>query len=353
MNRFAAAVEASWYGQGRLALSIRGLLRLLSWLYAAVTALRRAFYDLGLLPQTRLPVPVIVVGNLITGGAGKTPLTRALAQQLRHEGWHPGIISRGYGRQVPGVRAVYPGDDPARVGDEPLLYAADGFPVYVGEKRVAAAQALLAAHPEVDVLVADDGLQHYALARDVELVVFDERGLGNGRLLPAGPLREEPERLRRPQVKAVIWQGGGGAQVLSENNAPQPPMFEMRLVPGDVYTLQDPKQIRSWADFAGQPVYAVAGIGHPERFFRMLRAHGLHVEAHPYPDHYVFTEMDVAGWGSPVLMTEKDAVKCTDLAAAQHRGGDIFVVPVTAQLNPPLPLDCWLKRDGRATDGEA
>lgn len=352
MNRFASAVEASWYGHGSLGLPIRGLLKLLSWLYAGVTALRRALYDLGLLPQTRLPVPVIVVGNLITGGAGKTPLTRALAQQLRHEGWHPGIISRGYGRQVPGVRAVQPGDDPARVGDEPLLYATDGFPVYVGEKRVAAARALMAAHPEVDVLLADDGLQHYALARDIELVVFDQRGLGNGQLLPAGPLREGPGRLCRPQVRAVVWQGGEAGQALPGYTS-QTPAFEMRLVPGDVYALQDPHRIRSLADFAGQPVHAVAGIGHPERFFQMLRDHGLQAVAHPYPDHHVFTEADVAGWGNPVLMTEKDAVKCTGLAAAQRRGGDMFVVPVTAQLHPPLPLDRWLKRDGRATDGEA
>ena len=198
-------VEASWYGRVKLGAVQRGVLIALSWLYAGATVLRRQLYSWGVLKSTRLPVPVVVVGNLIVGGAGKTPLTRALAQQLREAGWHPGIISRGYGRAVPGVRAVGVGDSPRHVGDEPLLYAADGFPVVVGEKRVDAARALLAANPSVDVLIADDGLQHYALDRDIEVVVFDSRGIGNGCLLPAGPLRESPARLRSDRVGAQVW----------------------------------------------------------------------------------------------------------------------------------------------------
>ena len=350
MSRFAVAVEASWYGRGQLGLPTRCLLRLLSWLYAGVTSLRRTLYDVGLLSQTHMPVPVIVVGNLIVGGAGKTPLTRTLAQQLRHAGWQPGIISRGYGRRVPGVRAVRKGDDPANVGDEPLLYAADGFPVYVGERRVEAAKALLDDNPTVDILIADDGLQHYALARDIELVVFDQRGLGNGHLLPAGPLREGLGRLRRPQVRALVCQGQSPLSPLTvQGETDAVPTYEMSLVPGDVYSINDRKKVMPLAGFAGQPVDAVAGIGHPDRFFQMLREYGLEVVAHPYPDHHLFTEMDRFHWGNPVLMTEKDAVKCLDLADGQN---EWFVVPVTAKVTPLLPLDKWLKRDSCATDGE-
>ena len=334
------AVEASWYGRRRLGLPARVLLTLLSWLYGAVTQIRRWLYDLGLLSRTRLPVPVIVVGNLIVGGAGKTPLTRALAQQLRAEGWHPGIISRGYGRKVPGVRAVGVGDSPDHVGDEPLLYAADGFPVFVGEQRAAAGKALLAANPSVDILIADDGLQHYALARDIELVVFDQRGLGNGQLLPAGPLREGLGRLRNPKLKGVVWQGG--VQPLKDPVAQRLPAFSMTLAPGVAYALNDRTQARPLTAFAGQPVRAVAGIGHPERFFQMLRDLGLQVEGRAFPDHYHFTPQDLPKTASPVLMTEKDAVKCHEFAAGRT---DVWVVPVTAQLEPPLPLENWLKRD--------
>ncbi len=334
------AVEASWYGRGRPGLAVRALLTLLSWLYGAVTQIRRWLYDLKILSRTRLPVPVVVVGNLIVGGAGKTPLTRALAQQLRAAGWHPGIISRGYGRTVPGVRAVGAGDSPDRVGDEPLLYAADGFPVYVGEQRAAAGKALLAANPSVDILIADDGLQHYALARDIEVVVFDQRGSGNGLLLPAGPLREGLCRLHNPKVKALVWQGG--AQSLHDPLADALPAYRMTLVPGLVYALNDPSQTQPLSVFAGQRVQALAGIGNPERFFQMLRDAGLVVEGRAFPDHHRFTADDLPMNGMPVLMTEKDAVKCHEFAAGHPA---VYVVPVTAAIEPPLPLDCWLKRD--------
>ena len=335
-----AAVEASWYGRGRLGFPARGLLTLLSWLYAGVTQLRRWLYAWGLLKSTRLPVPVIVVGNLTVGGAGKTPLTRALAQQLRAAGWHPGIVSRGYGRSVPGVRAVGTGDSPDHVGDEPLLYAADGFPVYVGEQRAAAGKALLAANPAVDILIADDGLQHYALARDIEIVVFDQRGTGNGRLLPAGPLREGLRRLRNPNVKALVWQGG--VQSLHDPLADALPTFRMTLVPGAVVALNDRNWTRPLSSFVGQPVLAMAGIGDPARFFQMLRDAGLDVEGRGFPDHHRFTVDDLPTSDVPVLMTEKDAVKCHEFAAGRAA---VYVVPVTAQIEPPLPLDGWLKRD--------
>ena len=333
-------VEASWYGRTRLGVFQRGLLRLLSGLYAGITHCRRWLYAVGLMKKMRLPVPVIVVGNLTTGGAGKTPLTRQLAQQLRATGWHPGIISRGYGRVVPGVRAVGFGDSPRHVGDEPLLYAADDLPIYVGEKRVAAAQALLAANPSVDVLIADDGLQHYALERDIEVVVFDNRGIGNGRLLPAGPLREGEARLKDPKVKALVWQGEAAPAFLARAVADHLPSFKMTLQPGAVYALNDRHRRQPLCVFAGKSVVAVAGIGHPERFFQMLRDHGIRVDGRAFPDHYRFSAADFPRTTSPVLMTEKDAVKCHEFSAGHDNW---FVVPVSAVIEPPLPLEAWLK----------
>jgi tetraacyldisaccharide 4'-kinase len=331
-------VEASWYGRKRLGVFQRGFLLLLSGLYAVVTQSRRWFYAVGILKQTRLRVPVIVVGNLIAGGAGKTPLTRQLAQQLRAAGWHPGIISRGYGRAVPGVRAVGCGDNPRHVGDEPLLYAADDLPVYVGEKRVAAAQALLTANPSVDVLIADDGLQHYALERDIEVVVFDRRGVGNGHLLPAGPLREGLVRLKDPKVKALVCQGE--PVFLPGPSVEHLPTFKMTLQPGEVYALNDRQRQQPLSAFAGQFVDAVAGIGHPERFFQMLRDHGLRLNGRAFPDHHRFSAADFPRSTAPVLMTEKDAVKCREFSAGHDNW---FVVPVSAVIEPPLPLEAWLK----------
>jgi tetraacyldisaccharide 4'-kinase len=339
-------IEASWYGRVRLGALQCGLLTVLSWLYAVVTAIRRRFYGWGFLSKTRLPVPVVVVGNLIVGGAGKTPLTRALAGQLRDAGWRPGIISRGYGRQAPGVRAVGIGDSPRHVGDEPLLYAADGFPVVVGEKRVDAARTLLAANPSVDVLIADDGLQHYALDRDIEIVVFDRRGFGNGRLLPAGPLREGPARLCDPRVKALVWQGG----LIRAPECPgtDVPSYAMTLATSEVYAINDRDRRQSLASFAGQTVHAVAGIGHPERFFQMLRDQGIRVHELPFPDHHDFQRTDIPISSVAVLMTEKDAVKCHEFSAGRDNW---FVVPVIAQVAPTLPLDEWLKRAAGAHDG--
>lgn len=331
-------IEASWYGRIRLGCLQRGLLSVLSWLYGLATAGRRGLYVCGVLKRTRLGVPVIVVGNLIVGGAGKTPLTRMLAQQLRAAGWRPGIVSRGYSRTLPGVRAVGRGDSPQHVGDEPLLYAEDDLPVYVGEKRVAAARALLAANPSVDILIADDGLQHYALERDIEIVVFDQRGAGNGQLLPAGPLREGLNRLRNPKIKALVWQGG--VRPLPDTAAPKVPCYAMRLTPGKVYAINDHARTRSLGDFAGQTVCAVAGIGHPERFFQMLRDHGIRVVEQAFPDHHRYRADDMPSGTMPVLMTEKDAVKCREFSVGHDHW---FVVPVTAQVDPPLPLDEWLK----------
>ena len=340
-------VEASWYGRIRLGAVQRGLLWLLSWLYAGAMALRRQLYAWGILKSTRLPVPVMVVGNLIVGGAGKTPLTRAVARQLRDAGWKPGIISRGYGRQIPGVRAVGVGDSPRYVGDEPLLYADDGLPVFVGEKRVDAARALLVANPGVNVLIADDGLQHYALARDVEIVVFDRRGIGNGALLPAGPLRESPARLNEPSVKAQVWQAG--AVPAAACVASGVPAYRMTLEAGEIYAINNRHHRQPLSALAGKTVCAIAGIGHPERFFAMLRDHGLVVEEYPFPDHHVFKRGDLPTSSLPVLMTEKDAVKCAEFSAGRDHW---YAVPVTAQITPPLPLADWLKGVAGAPDGD-
>ena len=327
-------VEASWYGRTRLGLFWRYLLLMLSWLYGLVIRVRRQCYALGILKQNRLPVPVIVVGNLIVGGAGKTPVARALALQLKALGWHPGIISRGYGRRIPGVRAVGPDDLPEYVGDEPLLYAQDGFPVYVGEQRAAAGQALLRTNPGVDILIADDGLQHLALARNLEVVVFDQRGAGNGQLLPAGPLREPLGRLKDAKVRGLIVQGQP-----DQIGWPLVPRFGMALVPDAVYRLNQPDQTRPLSSFAGQAVIAVAGIGNPDRFFSMLSAHGLRVDGRAFPDHHDFQPQDLPETLLPVLMTAKDAVKCRNFAGGHDHW---YVVPVSASFSPALPLADWL-----------
>ena len=327
-------VEASWYGRAQLGAWQKALLVCLSWVYTGGVVLRRALYRWGVLKQQRLPVPVLVVGNLIIGGAGKTPVARALAQQLQALGWRPGIISRGYGRKVPGIRAVGAGDPPQHVGDEPLLYAQDGIPVFVGEQRAAAGRALLAANPGVNILIADDGLQHLGLARDLEVVVFDQRGIGNGNLLPAGPLRESLARLADPLVHGIIIQGHP-----DQTGWPNLPRFNMTLLPDEVYALNDPVRKLSLKDLAGQSVLALAGIGHPERFFNMLREHGLQVEGLSFPDHHDFKPQDIPPTRLPVMMTEKDAVKCKEYAAKHDNW---FVVPVSARFSPALPLADWL-----------
>lgn len=299
----------------------------LSALFRLAAALRRSLYRLGWLRTIRLPVPVLVVGNITAGGTGKTPLVIALAQGLRQAGYHPGIVSRGYGGHGRLPRAVSPQSDPLDVGDEPVLLAREsGCPVWVGRARALAAQALLARHPEVDLIISDDGLQHYALARDVEIVVVDgERGFGNGQLLPAGPLREPTWRLQT--VDAVVINGGLADAPLSHHE------FAMRLEGEVLYNLRDPALEARPEVFAGQTLLAMAGIGHPERFFAKLRALGLAIEPRPLPDHHRYTPADFReAAGQPIVMTEKDAVKCAALAA----GDEVWVLPVRAELDPRL-----------------
>lgn len=303
-------LESAWYGDARppwwtwpLAALYGGLVRLRGWLFR-----------IGALRSVRLPVPVIVVGNLSVGGTGKTPLTIALAAALRARGYHPGVVSRGYGgrRREPMLLGKQP--DPAEVGDEPCLIRASGVAVAIGRERPAAAQLLLDAG--CDVLIADDGLQHYALARDVEICVIDgTRRFGNGHLLPAGPLREPRSRLAR--VGFRVCNGG----------SPADGEFPMRLPGDEAIALRDGER-RPLAQFAGQRVHAVAAIGNPSRFFASLRDAGIEPIEHAFADHHAFVAGDLDfGDSLPVLMTDKDAVKCRHFAQSNW-----WRVPVRADL---------------------
>ena len=289
-------------------------------LYAGLSALRRGAYARGLLPTRRVPVPVVVVGNIAVGGTGKTPLTIALVERLRAEGRNPGVASRGYGRRDEATpRWVDVDADAAEAGDEPLLVARHtGAKVRVDRDRLAAARAL--AEAGCDVVVCDDGLQHYRLARDVEIEVIDgRRRYGNGRLLPAGPLREPPERAAICDFRVVNTSASDAQVAFGE--------WPMRLRSGAARPLIGGRE-RPLSAFAGQRVHAVAGIGNPERFFAMLRAHGIAVVPHAFPDHHRYDAEDFRfGSELPVLMTEKDAIKCQALAGPHH-----YSVPVRAEL---------------------
>jgi tetraacyldisaccharide 4'-kinase len=308
-----------WYRRGWLS----WLLWPLSVLFRAGVALRRALYFLRLFKSTHPGIPVIVVGNLTVGGSGKTPLVIWIAEFLKNKGWAPGIVSRGYGARIAEPRAATVADDAAEVGDEPILLSRrSGCPVWVGADRVKVAARLRAAHEDVDVLVLDDGLQHYAMRRDVEIAMVDARGFGNGFLLPAGPLREPRSRLR--SVDAVI------------SHASSLPGYAMSLDGDLVHSMTDARERKPLKAFAGQRVHAVAGIGDPNRFFLHLGKAGLKVVPHPFPDHHPFTPRDLEfGDALPVLLTEKDAVKLRSVARPGW-----WVLPVSAQLDPAFGT--WL-----------
>lgn len=266
------------------------------------------------------------MGNLVVGGSGKTPLVLWLAAFLKAQGWAPGLVSRGYGGRPEEPRAATIVSEAADVGDEPIVLARrSGCPVWVGVDRVATARALRGRHPETDVLLLDDGLQHYRLARDIEIAVIDARGLGNGFLLPAGPLREPAARLR--SVDAVVAHGIA-AQALPRD-AERRSVFAMILEGDLLHCLADARDQRRAQTFAGQRVHAVAGIGDPNRFFLHLARFGIRVMPHPFPDHYRFRAEDLEfDDAAPVVMTEKDAVKCRHFAQRRH-----WVLPVRAVLD--------------------
>ena len=294
------------------------LLTPLSLLFRLIVSLRRLAYRLGIRRSTRVSLPVIIVGNITVGGTGKTPLVAWLARYLRGKGYKPGIISRGYGGQASSwPQQVRPDSDPAVVGDEAVLLATKtGCPMAVAPDRVAAANALIN-HSDCDVIISDDGLQHYALQRDIEIAVIDGvRRFGSGFLLPAGPLREPAGRLQ--EVDLVVVNGLGKGEE-----------HPMRMLPGDVRNLLNPGKVCVIDEFRSQTVHAVAGIGNPERFFRSLQDAGLQVESHSFPDHYRYRPGDIRfGDGRPVFMTEKDAVKCRHFAAEND-----WYVPVEVRMS--------------------
>lgn len=303
----------------------------LSLLFGAAAAARRAAYRSGLFARARLPVPVIVSGNITAGGTGKTPLALWLAAMLRARGYTPGIICRGYGGRSRAPQRVLPDSDPYELGDEAVLLARrSGCEVWAAADRVAAGRSLLAgARPACDVLISDDGLQHYALERDLEICVVDAvRGFGNGWLLPAGPLRELSSRLAT--VDAIVIHAGekGASHSSLGSMATDIPRFTMRLEGSEFRNLRDPARRVGPGYFRGRRVHAIAGIGHPDRFFSHLRALGIDFAAHPRPDHHPFTASDLAFAGADaVLMTEKDAVKCRRFAADSHWELAVDAVP--------------------------
>ncbi len=289
----------------------------LSLAYGAVSGARRYAYARRWRGPTRLSRPVVIVGNLSVGGTGKTPLVCWLVERLGERGRKPGVVTRGYGGSSSRVRMVEAADDPLVVGDEPILLARrTGVPVAIGRDRPAAAQLLVGAG--CDVIVSDDGLQHYALARDCEVVVIDgDRRFGNGWLLPAGPLRETRSRLAQADVVVV-----NGGRALLEG------ALSMRLEATGAVAVDGHGAV-PLQDFAGKIVHAIAGIGNPERFFNMLRAYGIEVLGSPLPDHARIRSEDIMFADErPVLMTEKDAVKCAGLTDRRH-----WYVPVNAQFD--------------------
>jgi tetraacyldisaccharide 4'-kinase len=300
---------------------IRWLLLPFSLIYQLIIALRILCYRIGLFKRYHLPVPVIVVGNITVGGTGKTPTVIWLAKQLQQAGYQPGIISRGYG----GKAEKYPqwveaDSDPTIVGDEPVIISRQtACPMAVSPNRVEAAR-LLIDNKNCDIIISDDGLQHYALARDIEMVIVDGlRFFGNHLCLPAGPLREPLVRLGRADY--VVLNGG-----------PKESQYKMLLNPGQVINVADPTITRSINEFEEKKVHGIAAIGHPDRFFSYLTSHRLKLTTHHFSDHHQFTAEDLAfDDGLDIIMTEKDAVKCQPFATNR-----MWYIPVQAAISGDL-----------------
>lgn len=296
----------------------------LSLLVCLVARLKRLLYQLGIRKQTRIPVPLIVIGNLSVGGAGKTPLVAYLADLLRKEGYRPGILSRGYkGSASQWPQNVVASSDPDQVGDEPVMLAQlTGCPVVAGPDRVASARKLTGAH-QCNLIISDDGFQHLQLARDIDILVFDTQrgeGLGNGWCLPSGPLRESAAT--RKYADMQVMHGVTTGKVV-------PNSFSMSLKPGRMYALNNRKKKADYRTLQQQPLHAIAGIGRPERFFESLRTAGLTVIEHPFDDHHHYTAADLQfddQYG--LVTTEKDAIKL----AAIETSKTVWVLPVQAIL---------------------
>ncbi len=327
--------EARWRALAERRGALARALWPLSFLMTLVVRVRHALYAAGVWRSEVLPVPVIVVGNVVAGGAGKTPVTRALVEALRARGWRPGLISRGYGGSAHGAQAVAHDSDPAAVGDEPLLlHRTTGAPVVVARRRAEAGRALLAAHPDVNLLIADDGLQHRALHADLRIVVFDDRGVGNGWLLPAGLLREPwPPRGAQPVPDFAVWPQGAAPPRLPANCRG----FTIHRALHDTALELRRGERQRLADLS--PAAALAGIARPEVFFGQLRAAGVTLnQTHAAPDHADGPSLAVAlarlPAERPVLCTEKDAVKLP----ATLPVGRVWVVPLAVSL-PVALLD--------------
>ncbi len=303
-----------WYRRGAVA----WLLWPASAVFGFLVLARRASYRLRILRSSHPGIPVIVVGNLTAGGSGKTPLVLWIAEFLKRNGWSPAIVSRGYGGAEGAPRAATIASQAEEVGDEPIVLARrSGCPVWVGRDRAEVIRALRLQHPEVSVVILDDGLQHYRLRRDVEIAVVDARGFGNGFLLPAGPLREPARRLRT--VDAVVCHDNAAI-----------PGYRMSLEGAELHRMTDARERRPAQAFGGGTVHAVAGIGEPNRFFLHLARLGVRVRPHPFPDHHRFVPEDLEfGDEAQVLMTEKDAVKLRRYARPNW-----WVLPVSAKLDP-------------------
>lgn len=294
----------------------------LSWLFSLLVWCRRLLYRLNIIKLHKMPVPVIVVGNINLGGSGKTPLVIWLVRQLQAAGFQPGVVSRGYGGSNKSPLAVSADSSPVVTGDEPVLIAQHTqAPVWVGRNRVEVALALLQARPQCNVIISDDGLQHYRLQRDMEIAVVDAAlKLDRARMLPAGPLREPVRRLK--QLDAVVVNGDNA--MLGAHT--------MRLRGQVFYNLANPQLTAKPEDFRRKTVKAMAGIGNPERFFNHLRSIGLTFAGVSFDDHHPFTAEDLAGLDCDVLiMTEKDAVKCKPYAQPHH-----WVLPVEAEVSGDL-----------------
>lgn len=307
-------LEDAWYKEMYLSTWIMPF----SMFYVDAVRLRRFMYRTGLKKTTKLPVPVIVVGNITVGGTGKTPLVIWLVEYLRTQGYNPGVISRGYAGEASLITQDVSADStPQQVGDEAIvIFNRCQCPVTVGADRVSAGRKLLSQHP-CDVLISDDGLQHYALQRDVEIVVIDgQRRFGNGYCLPAGPLREPIDRIRQVDLLVV-------------NNPVEPQEAEFPMYyQGDEWINLQTGERKTSEEFKNTRCHAIAGVGNPARFFSQLAAAGLECDTLAFPDHHAFKAEDITFKDSkPVLMTEKDAVKCRHFATARH-----WYLPVTAQL---------------------
>ncbi|PCJ20182.1 MAG: tetraacyldisaccharide 4'-kinase [Gammaproteobacteria bacterium] len=318
MRLLQQKVEQAWYRP----LGWNKCLLPLSWAFERLAARRRAQFASGQRAVKRVSVPVIVVGNISVGGTGKSPLVIFLIEALRQQGWTPGVISRGYGASVKDFPCEVSGQDaPDVMGDEPVMIARrTGVPLVIDPNRSHAADYLLS-KTSCDVIISDDGLQHYALARDIEIAVVDGlKGLGNGCCLPVGPLREPPNRLN--EVDLVVLNQAGDSSPLDGYSVNSDYLYKMDIAPEGLYSVASLVSSSSTAmdvNNLGPKVHGVAGIGNPDRFFASLRKQGFDVVEHRFPDHYQYQSGDLQfGDSLAVVMTEKDAIKCTHFCLDSH-----------------------------------